>query len=353
MKIKLAILDSDQNYIERMTSAFTGKYSDKLELYSFSNMAGAMETIAAGRIDVFIANESYDIDVKALPKRIGFAYFVDSMQQETCRGQRTVCKYQKVDLIYKEVLSIFAENNRYAIGLGLRGEGGSKYIAFVSASGGVGSSTMAAAFSVYLAKRGHKVLYLNTEDFGSAESFFSGPGQSDFGDVIYAIKSKKSNLALKLESAVRQDVSGVCYYAPSKVALDLREMDIDDYKQLLEDLAIAGYAYIVLDTDFTLSRECVQLLKAMDNVAFVSDGSAMSNQKFERAFHALSLLEKQEDFALSNRVALIYNKFSSKTGKAVENSYVQVLGGAPKYEQATSSQVLAKLQELSIFEKLL
>ena len=91
-------------------------------------------------------------------------------------------------------------------------------IIFSSPSGGVGTSSMAAACAVHYAMQGKKVLYLNLEKFGSADVFFSGEGQFDMSDIIYTLKSKKTNLALKLESCVKQDISGVYFYSQSKRA---------------------------------------------------------------------------------------------------------------------------------------
>ena len=42
MKIKLALLDSDQNYLNRIVTAFNIKYADKLEIYSFTKLESAM-----------------------------------------------------------------------------------------------------------------------------------------------------------------------------------------------------------------------------------------------------------------------------------------------------------------------
>ena len=36
MKIKLALLDNDANYLNRLVVAFNTKYSDKFEIYSFT-----------------------------------------------------------------------------------------------------------------------------------------------------------------------------------------------------------------------------------------------------------------------------------------------------------------------------
>ena len=38
MKIKLAILDRDDRYLNRIEKAFGSKYEDKFELYTFTEM---------------------------------------------------------------------------------------------------------------------------------------------------------------------------------------------------------------------------------------------------------------------------------------------------------------------------
>ena len=47
MKIKLALLDSDQNYLNRIVTAFNIKYADKLEIYSFTKLESAMAALEA------------------------------------------------------------------------------------------------------------------------------------------------------------------------------------------------------------------------------------------------------------------------------------------------------------------
>ena len=78
MRIKLAILEKDQSYLNRIVAAFGTKYADKFEIYSFTDQAIALSTLDSSRIDVLVASDAFDIDSTALPKRCGFAYFVDS-----------------------------------------------------------------------------------------------------------------------------------------------------------------------------------------------------------------------------------------------------------------------------------
>lgn len=37
MRVRLAILDGDKNYLNRIVSVFTTKYADSLQVYSYSD----------------------------------------------------------------------------------------------------------------------------------------------------------------------------------------------------------------------------------------------------------------------------------------------------------------------------
>lgn len=220
MKIKLAILEKDENYLNRIMTAFNTKYADKFEIYSFTDQNIAMSTLENARIDVLVASDVFDIDFSAIPKRCGFAYFVDSADIDTVREQRAICKFQKADLIYKQILSVYSEKAGSVSGIKL-GDESAKLFAFCSVGGGTGASSMAAAAAMHFAAKNKKTLYLNLEKLGSSDSFFSGEGQFDMSDIVFALKSKNTNLPLKLESCVKQDESGVYFYSQTKVALDM------------------------------------------------------------------------------------------------------------------------------------
>lgn len=352
MKIKLALLDQDQSYLNRIVSAFSTKYADKFEIYSFTNSETALLTVDKARIDVLVASDVFELDLNSLPKRCGFAYFVSSPDVDTYKDQRAICKFQKADLIYKQILSIYSDVAGTVAGLKF-GDDACKVIAFTSPSGGCGASSMAAACAKHYAAQGKKVLYFNFEKFGSSDLFFSAEGQFDMSDIIFALKSKKANLSMKLESCVKQDSSGVCFYSKTKVALDMMELSNDDIIRLLSEAKLsASYDYIVLDVDFEMSKGTAKLLRQTHAIIWIGDGSEISNSKIVRAYEALSIREQSEDSPLTNRISLIYNKFSNKTGKSVGLESLKELGGAPRYEHATTAQVLEQLGKLSVFDKI-
>jgi hypothetical protein len=91
MKIKLAILDNDQNYLMRLVSVFNTKYADKVQIYSFTNPQIALSSLDTSRVDVFVSSDAFDIDVAEIPKRCGFAYFADSPDIDSIKDQRAIC----------------------------------------------------------------------------------------------------------------------------------------------------------------------------------------------------------------------------------------------------------------------
>lgn len=352
MRIKLAILEKDANYLKRIVSVFNTKYSDKLEIYSFTDYEVALGELQNSKIDIFIVSDTFEVDVKRLPKRCGFAYFVDSHNVETIREQMAICKFQKADLIYKQILSLYSENASDISGLKLTDDV-CKLIAFTSLGGGAGSSTMAAACAICFAKRGKKVLHLNLDSFGSSDMFFNAEGQFDMSDVIYALKSKKTNIALKIESCIKQDASGVNFFSQTKIALDMMELNTDDILRLISELTVLGiYDYIVIDMDFGIGRNYLDIFSRIHSIVVTGDGTDISNCKIQRAFQSMILLDKSMDISLLNRMYLLYNKFSSKTGKMIDSNHIKILGGAPIYKQGTAIQIAEQISGMNVFDEL-
>mgnify|MGYP003291600843 CR=1 FL=1 len=353
MKIKLAILEKDTNYLKRLVTAFNTKYADKFEIYSFTDAKIAISAINESKIDVFVANDFFDIPFDEIPARCAFAYFVDSVDVQSVNDKRAISKFQKAELIYKQILSLYSENAGAITGLTML-EDDCKLIAFTSVSGGTGSSVMAAACSKYFASKGKRTLYLNLEKFGSADLFFSAEGQFNMSDIIYALKSKKANLTLKLESCVKQDSSGVCFYSQSPMALDMTELSIDEIRRLISEIKLTGsYDYIVVDTDFDIDNKTLEIFRQMHSVVVVGDGSEISNAKTLRAYNAINVIDSNADSPIINRMCLIYNKFSNKTSLSIENLDLKNIGGVPRFEHATTKQVLDQLSTNAMFEKIL
>jgi MinD-like ATPase involved in chromosome partitioning or flagellar assembly len=353
LKIKLAVLDKDRNYLDRLSKTCNIKYSDKIEIHSFTDEVLALEMLKESGIDVLIASADIDIDVSLLPARCGFAYLVDSPNIESFKERKAIFKYQKIEQIYKNLIEIFSEKIPDSVGIRFDGESGARFITFASASGGTGVSTVAAACAQYFAKNERRVLYLNLEQYSCTDAFFSGDGSATFNEIVFALKSKRSNLSLKLESSVRRDQSGVCFFAASETALDMREITDEDVKHLLDTLYMSGdYDLIVADVNFELTDRILDMIIKSAATVFVSDGSEIANIKLKQAIDALVILEKKMDTVLLGKCAIFYNKFSNKTGRMLTDTGLKVLGGAQRFEHASASSVAAQLAGFGLFQEL-
>lgn len=353
MKIRLAILESDKSYLSRVVAAFNTKYAQELEIYSFTEEKMALEALQHYHIDVFLASEAFVIDKSKLPGGCGFAYLVETPGIESLHGENALCKFQKAELIYKQVLSIFSDQASAITGM-MGNPSGSKLFGFFSVAGGCGSTAAAVAFALYLARKGKKVLYLNLETFGNADLFFNGEGQGSFEDVIYAVKSRKGNLYLKMESSVKRDESGVYFFSKTSTALDMNELKAEEIRRILTELqTFCDYEYIVLDLDFSIGEEKLSVLAECSQIVMVSDGSQVANDKTTRMLFALNILEQQRDRKLMMRMGILYNRFSSSTSKKLEGWDIQEIGGMKRYEGYGLKQLVQELSRLPVFDRLL
>ena len=352
MKLKIGVLDEDVSYLDKITRAFNARYCDKLEIYAFSELEAVNKFILDVGVDIFLVNSVFDIREIRLPQKCGFAYLVESPGIEAVNGARAICKYQKIDAIYKQILNVYSDDNR---GISITADNArSKLLVFSSPCGGTGTSSMAAACAVRFAAKGKKTLYLNFETTGTSDAFFTGEGQDTLGELIFALKSRKANLPLKLESCARCSAEGVFYYAPAKVALDMLDFTAAERKELLDEfMQHTAYDFIILDMDFSLDREWEELFNCGDALIWVGDGSELSNAKLQRAYEALILLDRERPIHLAERLYLVYNKFSNKTGKPVDVLNAKSIGGACRMEHAASKQVLSQLSCLDLFDRFL
>ena len=351
MKIKLAMLESDSSYLRRVVTMFNSKFAEELEIYSFTDIDAAMGCLEEKKIDVFLACDNFKIDFNLIPKRCGFAYLVESLDINMIDGYKAICKFQKGELIYKQILSIYSEHIPNITGMPTNQNGAMKTIAFCSPCGGVGTSTAAAACAIALSNAGQRVLYLNAEIYGDSDMFFSCDGQFDFSDVIYAVKSNKTNRAMKLQSTVKQDQTGVYYYSSVRIPLDIMEMGPNDYLTLQNELKSLGcYDYVVIDIEFPKNQAAYKFFEYCNSIVMVVDDSDTSVAKINKAISGIQILDNQSDFAMQPRMWLLKNKSSTDN---IQQTELRVLGSFPVYQTVSSSQMAKQLSLSSIFSQLM
>ena len=186
--------------------------------------------------------------------------------------------------------------------------------------------------------------------------FFSGEGNYHFEDVLYAVKGSGVDTNLKITASIRTDKSEVDYFEESSIALYNLEMTPKDITAILEAIRKCGeYQRIIIDMGFSLRDEILEICSLMDSIIVVNDGSMTANAKFERTIAALEVLERQKKTTIRRKMRLLYNRFSNKSSKEVDNPGMPVIGELPPIRHASSREVLEYLidNKKNVFDRLI
>lgn len=351
MKIRVGILERDSVYVSRLIRFFSTHYVDKVEISAFGSWDIFLEFIQQAKIDVLLADFKLIPEKIQLPKTMILAYLSGSSEGRTEDGIRVVRKYQRAEMLYREILGLYAELDRKTAFK--EAEGMSCVYFFMGASGGVGATTMAVACAAKLASHGKKVLYLNLEANGVVFPFLKGEGSFTMSDVLYAVKSNRSNLALKLESMVRKSEEGVYFYEPFAVALDFYEMSENDLEEILNTITLyQSYDYVIADADSAGSRKRDLLMKYARQIFLVSDAREISAMKLKRILQEIRIRDENEDERILAKVRLIYNHCQHVPTEAKEEYRELVYGNMKELESSLPAYAVNKIAKSPFFDYL-
>lgn len=351
VKIHLAIIDSDSKYSERLRLSFNSKYANSIELYHFDTIESFSSLVGNLKIDVVLVDENYNIDDIPKTTNAVFAYFCSENNVATLRDVKAVSKFQKIEDIYKAILNLYSEKGSADGIKASNGDENGKLIMFASPAGGVGTSALAISYAVRLAKQGKKPLYLNLETFGDSLSYFEKDTTQTFSEIVYAIKSKKAILSVKIQSVVKRSNEGVYYFNPCNLPLDMLEMTESDYEELIKELLSSDeFDNVVVDAGFNLSKTDLFLMKKSSAIVFVSDGSESANAKVKNTVKSLEIFDEQLNTNNLSKSCIFYNKFSSKTSQKIDE--LDCIGGVGKFENFPISQIVKNISATSELDKI-
>lgn len=354
MQIRLVIGEQDSRYLNNLVLYLEKNHMDKLEIFSFSKPEMLQVYLKDGVADIILVGEDFGINAETLSSYGTTAYLTDGEGSNVSDNVRKIAKFKKPDLIYKDILDLYAEGGKRQIFRSNSQKTG--HITLVTGvSGGTGSSTFAAALAKKYALRGKKVLYLNMEPTGMASDFFDGVGDYHFEDVIFALKSRRTDVRLKMESAVRTDPSGVHFFEPCTNSMYMLELTHEDIMKLINTLESGlGYDNIIVDMNFRLTKEFMEIMGHMHRIILVQDGGETSNSKFERTMEALQIMEEKDKTNVTGVMCLLYNRFSSsKSSSEIKGLRIPVIGKYPPVKHAYVKEIIQfMLEKQEVFDNL-
>ena len=207
MKIRIVLADTDEKYIDHFIRAFKIYYFNEVDIVTFSDSTALKKYISSRAYDILLSIASL------LPEEAeGKSMILTSeMGIKEMNGRPAICKYQKIENLYKGILDTIAEQ-KSGITYSYETSKESPVIAFTSAAGGVGKTTAALVYTRQLVKKGFQVMYLSLESFSNIDYFLNAEGSSNFSNVLFAVKCGKGNLQMKIESSLKQTYGGVYFF---------------------------------------------------------------------------------------------------------------------------------------------
>lgn len=350
MKIKVSIVESDKNYLERIIDAISVKYADKLDVYAYTSLE-ELKNDEKEYADVYLISDRYVFERREFSEKSILIYFVESKVIERVRGERAISKYQKPDDIYKEIFDLYAENAGIVVKES-HSESNTQIYVFASATGGCGKTTLAVSTAYKMAMKGKKVLFASLEVFGSTDVFFERSKTGDLGNIIYNIKSKKNNISMKAESMIVQDFSGISYISSAENPYDIVSMTKEDMEIFINEIvALNRYEYIILDTDIGLGELLAEVLYAATKIVYITENNKSSEYKQNIFLRTMHLYEHRDSKPIISKIVKIINK-SKKGQKSVNSSDEVICIGDVEFTVAEEGQLIEILSKSQALEKL-
>lgn len=313
MKIKLVVLCEQVDYLKRLSSGFDKSFTGRITQNFFSEPDKAKEYLKKERVDVFLCDEDVEFDISDIKRKFAFGYLVSTKGIEVYEGEKAICKYQKISDIYNAILDLFSENMPDDMEIKFNNSD-SRVVSFLSPKGGVGNSTIALSYAKMLVNYNKAVLYLDLTKNGDCSDVLTADGNHCMSNVIYTLKLGRKNMEMKIESMIRKDACGVCFFQPVNNRLEMDELSKSDCSKLLEMLInIDIFDYIVIDVGFDTNDYVINILKESYSIFVTSDGRKETNTVVEKAMTALEIIENQQDLRFLDQLMIIYNKFNENS----------------------------------------
>ncbi|MEI7024314.1 hypothetical protein [Paenibacillus sp. y28] len=279
--LNIVMLDEDVHYMELFAAyARSVNTASGVSVHAFSQKEKVLEFMAAApRVHILLVQSHL---LPGLPvERFGCVVLLSEhllMTQQL--SYPAVYKYQPLNQLMNQTVASYTE--QHAVRLpSVKQRGPARLIAFSSASGGSGVTTVALQTARLLAEQGDSVFYLNLELLSSTAVLLPAGGEHDFSECMYYVKAHPNQSGTKLTKFIRQDPAGQFDYI--QCGADWRErqeMTAEELQRLLKAIQDAkSYDAVLIDIHISLTRLIPVLLEACDRFVWLASGDTAGKHR--------------------------------------------------------------------------
>lgn len=277
MIIKMAIADTNEEYLERLLNVF--EEYEELNLSVYTEKYALEMALASKKFDIVLFDASL-YDGQTAMNRSGLAVLLMDESRgvpENCRELPKVNKYQRISRIYQQILALYAEvcgdtGN-------VLGQGNVSMLAFYSPVGGAGKTTLSLVAATKLAMQGRRTLYMNLEDIASEECYLPRTEEKGMSDIVANLGSN-INFTMKLQSLLQSKTENLYYLNHFDSPNDIYEMTGEEVEELLGQLAKSGlFDYIIVDLGVELNQRLLSVFEEVQRIILVEKPDTIATAK--------------------------------------------------------------------------
>ncbi|MDY3920301.1 MAG: hypothetical protein SOZ59_15125 [Candidatus Limivivens sp.] len=257
-----AVCDLEAGYAYRLMDYIYEKESGTFEVQAFTSVKNLSAFAREQEIELLLISASAMCDaVRELPIRKIVILSEGEVLQELS-SYPCVYKYQASDSLVSEVMSYYAEAEPSAPVALLK-----KRVEILGVYSPI-RRTLRTSFALTLGQllaKERNVLYLNFEEYAGFSSLLGREYKSDLTDLIYFSKEGSGQMVYRLGTIV-QNLFGLDYIPPALNPEDLREIETEEWLQMLEYLeTYSTYDTIILDLGeqlaglYEILRQCSRI----------------------------------------------------------------------------------------------
>ena len=402
MKIKVAILEQDQNYQNRLLVALREKFSDKLEIFPCNTKEDIAGEVEAHQIKVFAVNQMIDADLKVIPEECATIILTEMRTADKIKDCDTVCKYQKVHDIgmqlYKigknhdRLLAIKKEKERRELKERLERErkeeeeerlaaqrareeeerkrqeeerrareekirarrANPALYVFLPVESGEGSSLASIACTISNLSKDYNILYIDFTQYSKMGRFFL---QNATGNEYAEILTKAYRDELTAEDVLKGisiDVrTGIEYINNNNCMYEIGILGAEGFDNFMKAIgSTEKYDIVIMNMESMLSPMTYAALKRASKFTFVGSGLADSNNQLKKKVDAIRKFDEANHTHKINHVNILYNKFDRKCTE-LNLEKVKVAGVIPVIKEKTDTRMLDAMVKQPVFKEII
>ena len=334
--IKIALADSDLDYIGRLETVLNNYKELAISIYSEKK---ALENaLASKKFDVLLFDPSiYEGQIEVGKDTLVIMLYDDELPvPDGCASYKKVKKFQRISTTYQQIMYEYSE---YAQRKGIViGGNKTRTIAVYSPIGGSGKTTVALATALRLSLEGKKTFYMNLEDAASDDCFLQSSSDKGLSEIA-ANLGTNIDFTMKIQGILQQKNDCMFYLKHFDSPNDVYELSGDERIDLLEKIENTKlFDVIVIDMSSSLKAEELKIFEAVDSILLVERNSSISNNKMKLFLNQMHIINSNK-----SKMSRVIN-FNMGMGSRVESD-IPVVGTINATQNPESAGFISWLAE--------